>query len=373
MQRGLSEGMAISARLNGRVIKPTDREHPDYQLAMRQEAALQRGLSEGMAISARLNGRVSVSVFGQNAPLKQQSPAFQDSAAGGVWQQTHGAAQQIGGAFGSIPTAGDQLVSGQPRANELEGYYWGGSTRDKEGDRADHGVEMHYRPFSWSGVNSDQRVYGGITGASMFGSGESSDWQHEYRTLSVGPSVKYVDPDWSVGVSARLGQAETDVWRDGEGAVSQSERVFQPSVNFSDWSRRNQGEKYFPEARLSAYGSFTSHGSRSDGAARSDNQIIGARMTADIVDIPVSDQVDLTPGVNLGVVHENWRGETGHQVGPNFQLRYRGTSVLSVAPLNLVDGGVSPLSGGVSFYGLHRAMRDSQIVEATGDDMQFGL
>ena len=389
IQRGFASSV-VSQQMSGRTIGLNDPDNLEHQLRLRQQAAIQRGFSSGI-VSQQMGGKT----FGPDDPdnlehqlrLRHQEAiqrGFAEASRGcsGVSARAnaydggndnafghYGGVPAYGGsttAFQGVPMAGGEKPPPALKSGELEGYGWATVTRDREGDRVTQGTEVHYRPVSWGGARDGQRVYVGVSGSAMSGSGESSNgWDHQIESYGVGPSVKYTDPDWDLAASARFGRNSVDVSRDGERSVEQSGRVFQPSVTVSHWGRRNAGQNYFLETRVTGFGSFESGQSRSDCGTLMDGQVIGVRATTDVVDIPIGSQTSVSPGVNIGMVHENWRGVTSHEIGPSFNLRFQGTSVMSLSPLNLVSGGFNPISGGVNLYGVHQVLKNLQIEDAS--------
>ncbi|MBL7058432.1 hypothetical protein ISS03_03780 [Patescibacteria group bacterium] len=252
------------------------------------------------------------------------------------------------------------------------GNAWVTTTHNKSGHMVGRGASVEFRPFQADAGNG-KTLFMGVGAGYNQSYGNNDGYRWEAKTPTFGPSMKLVDPQNGFDIMGKIGFGRSVVTGSkGDYSSDQTEKVFNPMLSATDYSRRKAGEKYFPEITGSVWSFSPTSQKRntSNGPDKPyDSGAYGFSATQSLVDIPLSANSVLTPGFNLGGVHRDG-GSNFFEGGLNLDWRYMNTSAVSLAPFNLTEGGTKPISVNLNLYGATKALRDLGIKQASDADMQ---
>ncbi len=243
-------------------------------------------------------------------------------------------------------------------------------------------IKGRARPF---GFNVTDRISAclGVFGFGATGGGDDEDYLYDWWKGVVGPSLKLIghkdnwDMDIDLGWGRQVSKGKINLYRS-----KQTDDLLVASAHVNLYDRRVQGEKGFSKTELNVEFTLPSnqkHEHSWDGNPLDpdphNNQVLEITLTQHIYDFEISDNLLLTPGVNLAYINENGLESPDFiQFGPRLTMAWHGEDILSVSPLNYKEnlGGDGDqwhwISGYLSVSGLIKAYRSSQITAPTKKD-----
>lgn len=228
------------------------------------------------------------------------------------------------------------------------------------------GAVGDFRPFTYD-MGDGKKLHVGVAamdshfkGYVKLPNGDKGRW--EGGSTVGGLSAKLVDPKNHRDLTARalFGHGWTK-----SGGNRKGQHEFRPTVGYSNWSNRANGQEFLPEHHVNAWANIPSAESYSTPPADGgyDDQAFGVTYTQDVYDTQVSEKTVVTSGVNVGAGHSKGKNSATWQFGPAFSASYTGVDTGNVSVLNLVNGGIKPIEGYVNFRGVHAIIRDVNTVQ----------
>ncbi len=246
---------------------------------------------------------------------------------------------------------------------------WTGNINMRDERIVYRGAEAHYRPIKTKGSNGNVTYHGGNVGINHV-RGHGNSWDFDTTTTTVGYSQKTVSQKkgWDASLNARVGHSDIKT------GFRKKESVFIPSVAVGNWSRRKDGKAFLPitNANVMGYFPFNERYSETETNGGTDNQAVYTSIRQGIYDIPINENVALTPALDLGLGYQKGQNRFTGKVGPNISTSYKGDQVFSVGAAFVSDG-YQPLDLYVNFHTLHKLGRDAITHRVENeDDIQYG-
>lgn len=271
-------------------------------------------------------------------------------------------------------------IPGKKECYEPETWIGAYMYKDTKSQERGHGEFVKVRIMG--PCNSGTQFGGNIQGLhGKFRSGDKVPYKGKTTLFALGPSGRMTDQygntyeaDVSVGRLKNTGGV--DLYRS-----KQTETVVLVDLHAAFDSRRRRGEKIFPEVTVDVnyrHGWNRKHVNSWDGNLLPphpyNNDRLEARVDVGVIDIPISENVVVTPGISVGGGREFGADHPNFvKVGPNIKVSAFDEDVAAFYPFNIkkFSGGARQIqhAGLFSPVRLWNSIEASQIREATKEDI----
>jgi len=232
-------------------------------------------------------------------------------------------------------------------------------------------AKIRYRPFHFY----DDKLELGFFGFGAFGIGSNKDSYHTVAKFAVGPSLKFNFFDWTADLDFGVGKLSNEI-NGGNYMTKQIDDLFVFSGYFDVHSRRNEKKRWLPKASF-GFEANLPYSTNYKGCLREyNNKVISLWFKQAIYDFEPTQNLLLTPELNIGLKREYEEKSNFLRVGPSLTMSYDGQDILSLSFLNYekaIGKGqdeVKWLSGWLSIGGIIRALKASRIKMATDKDLE---
>ncbi len=200
-------------------------------------------------------------------------------------------------------------------------YFWG---------------KVRYRPFEFGNL----RV--GFFGFGAAGDGNDEDYQYDWQKQAIGLTAKFIglhkDFDFDLGIGQLENNGSIELYKS-----EQVDDIFLISAHGNFYQRRDAGKDWFPKTELNFEATLTysqdhQHSWNNDPLPPDpyDNDSVELFLIQSVYDVSLKKHLRLTPGFNLGLIHQYGKEENPSfvQFGPRFTLSWHNQDIIQMSFLN---------------------------------------